>query len=194
MADAIDLLIHLKHLAGAIHIQIEKPLMNKSSMSRRTDDISTKWRISEAGTLLVLGLKTQCSAHDEVSDALQIGCRFQTGKQLAGTGFVHACDGFRHPLINLAFEQIEFLFTLLDGQEGHSRRCGQEIAKVERGIASDKAGFQCQTDQIVWGKVFPWRGPGWTRICVFLFQFALLSRWCFAWHQWFRDKGPDGQS
>ena len=118
-------------------------------MSRKTIDISTRCRTSEAGIFSGSGLYAHGHAHHQISDALEIGRRFQAGKKLTGANLVDAGDGCGQPLIDLALDQVEFLFAIFDGEKRHARRICQQVADIEGGVAGDEAGLQREICEIV---------------------------------------------
>ena len=93
-------------------------------------------------------------AHHQISDALEIGRRLQAGKQLAGAGLIYASDGCGQALIDLALDQIEFLFAIFDRKKRHARRIGEQVADVECGVAGDETGFQREIREIVGARGF----------------------------------------
>ncbi len=118
-------------------------------MSRNTDDISTSWRTSDADILEVRACTRMATLMTRSPMRSRSVVDFKAGKQLAGPRFIDARNGCRQALVDLALDQVEFFLAILDGEKGHAGRIGEQVADVEGGVASDQAGFQGQTRQII---------------------------------------------
>ena len=149
MADAIDVFIHLQHLARTFQVERAEPRMDEVEHVAQDYRHFHKLAGVRGRNLCVARLHSHRDAHHEIANALQIGGALQARKQLASPRFVNAGDGSGKILVDLALDEIEFFFAILDGQESHPRVGGDEIAHVESGVAGDEAGFQGESSEVV---------------------------------------------
>src|SRR5215831_13349333 len=121
VADAIDFLVHLQNGAGALEVQgREAPVNQVEHIPQNGRHLHQLANIRD-GDLLASRLNPEGHTHHQVPDALEIGCRFEAGEELSSPAFIHACNGRGEALVDLPLNQVEFLFTVLDCKECHTR-------------------------------------------------------------------------
>ncbi len=182
MADSVDILVHLQDVAGALEIEGGKSLVDQIEHVAQDGRHLHQLANIGGGDLGGAILNPQGHTHDQISDAFQIGRGFQAGEQLAGAGFVHASDGRRQALVDVALDEVQLFFAILDSEESHARRICKQVANVESGVTSDEAGLQRERGKIV--------GPAKTQLSCrrglaggfVVLGFDLARRWSFAWH------------
>ena len=150
VTDAVDIFIHLQDLAGAFEIESRVAGMNQVEhvpQNRRHLD-----QLADIGGGDFSGprLYAQRGTHDQITDPLQVGGGLQAGQQLPGAGLIDAGDGGGQAFVDLAFQQVEFFLAILDGKERHARRVGEQVAKIECGIAGNQAGPQHEIAEVPW--------------------------------------------
>src|SRR5437868_4818351 len=135
MTDSIDVLVHLKDFAGTVKVEIRKAAVCQVEHLAQDRGHLHELTCVGSGNFNGSSLNSESYAHDQIADPLQIGCGFQAREELPGAGLTDASNGSRQPLINIAFNLVEFLFAILDGKKGHPGGSGQQIADVKGGIA-----------------------------------------------------------
>ena len=128
-------------------------------MSRRTADISTSWRTSEAGIFEVRACTRMATLITRSPMRSRSVVDFRLESKLAGARLVHAGNGCGQPLIDLAFDQVELLLAIFDREKRHARRICEQVADIKRGVAGDQAGFQREVCEIVGAACFGRSAP-----------------------------------
>src|ERR1700757_1124273 len=182
VADSINILVHLQDGAGALEIEGRKPLVYQvehvAQDGRHLDQLANIGDRDPGGSIL----NAQGHTHYEVPDPFQVGRGFQAGKQLPGSGFVHASDSGWQALVDVALDDVQLFFAILDGEEGHAGRVCEQVANVESGVTRNKAGLQRKCGKIVRPAQAQGSCSNWLAGGFLILIFDLARGWCFAWH------------
>src|SRR5580765_2934105 len=121
MANAVDVLVHLENLAGAVEVEGLKTCMDE--VQHLTQGCGHLHELAHvgAGNLCRSRLNPERDAHYEITNAFEICRRFQAGQELTGADFIDSCDGGRQMLVDLTLNQVELFLAVFDGEESHTR-------------------------------------------------------------------------
>ena len=149
VADAVDVFVHLQNFAGAFEIELDKTAVNQ--IEHLAQDGRHFYELAHVGGSDLSGsrLHPHGDAHHQIADAFQIRGALQAGQQLPGAGLIDSRNGGGQVLVDVAFNDIEFLLAFFDGQKSHARRVGQEIADIESRVARDEERPESGARQIV---------------------------------------------
>jgi len=148
MAHAVDIFIHLEDFSCAIQIEGGESGVNEiEHVPQNAGHLDQLAHVRRRDLRLAV-LNSESNAHDEISNTLEVSRGFQARKELPGTELIHTRDGRGKALVDLPFDLVEFLFTLLDCKEGHAGGVGKQVPYVKGGIPCDEAGPEREIRQI----------------------------------------------